>query len=67
MRRVLAVDGGQSTIRVRHSSVPEIVDLAGISHLEGDTVGSVAEAPSGSCAVESASRTIGVGVSVTSD
>jgi glucosamine kinase len=44
VRRVLAVDGGQSTIRVRHSGVPETIDLAGISHLEGDTVGSVAEA-----------------------
>ncbi len=44
MRRVLAVDGGQSAIRVRHSDLPETVELEGVSRLEGDTVGAVAAA-----------------------
>jgi len=41
---VLAVDGGQSTIRVRHSDSPAVVESRGVSRLEGDTVGSVAAA-----------------------
>jgi len=41
---VLAVDGGQSTIRVRHSDSPAVVEAQGVSRLEGDTVGSVAAA-----------------------
>jgi hypothetical protein len=40
--RVLAVDGGQSTIRVRHSGAVGMVDLTGVSHQEGDTIWSVA-------------------------
>ncbi len=44
MRRVLAIDGGQSAIRVRHSDTPDVVQLEGVSRLEGDTVGAVAAA-----------------------
>jgi glucosamine kinase len=44
MRRVLAVDGGQSAIRVRHSEAPATVELAGLSRLEGDTIEAVASA-----------------------
>jgi N-acetylglucosamine kinase-like BadF-type ATPase len=40
--RVLAVDGGQSTIRVRYSEAVGMVELTGVSHQEGDTIGSVA-------------------------
>jgi N-acetylglucosamine kinase-like BadF-type ATPase len=39
---VLAVDGGQSAIRVRHSEAPATVELAGVSRLEGDTIEAVA-------------------------
>ncbi|MFV2061975.1 MAG: N-acetylglucosamine kinase [Chloroflexota bacterium] len=41
---MLAVDGGQSTIRVRHSDSLAAVEIEGVSRLEGDTVGSVASA-----------------------
>jgi len=44
MRHVLAIDGGQSAIRVRHSSAPGPVEVEGISRLEGDTIGTVAAA-----------------------
>lgn len=44
MRRVLAVDGGQSAIRVRHSEAPATVELTGLSRLEGDTIEAVASA-----------------------
>lgn len=44
MRRVLAIDGGQSAIRVRHSDAPDMVQLEGVSRLEGDTLGAVAAA-----------------------
>jgi len=44
VRPVLAVDGGQSGIRVRHSADPSAVEVGGVSRLEGDTVGSVAAA-----------------------
>ncbi|MFN8520947.1 MAG: BadF/BadG/BcrA/BcrD ATPase family protein [Chloroflexota bacterium] len=42
--RVLAVDGGQSAIRLRHSSGERVVEVHGVSRLEGDTVDSVASA-----------------------
>jgi N-acetylglucosamine kinase-like BadF-type ATPase len=41
---VLAVDGGQSAIRVHHSAWPGYVELGGVSRLEGDVVASVATA-----------------------
>jgi N-acetylglucosamine kinase-like BadF-type ATPase len=41
---VLAVDGGQSGIRVCHSRVGRSTEVEGISRLEGDTVGAVVEA-----------------------
>jgi N-acetylglucosamine kinase-like BadF-type ATPase len=36
--RVLAVDGGQSAIRLRSSDDPRTVEVAGVGRLEGDTV-----------------------------
>jgi N-acetylglucosamine kinase-like BadF-type ATPase len=42
--RVLAVDGGQSAIRLRHSSDERVVEVHGVSRLEGDTVDAVASA-----------------------
>jgi glucosamine kinase len=42
--RLLAVDGGQSTIRLRHSSSERVVEVEGVSRLEGDTVDAVASA-----------------------
>jgi N-acetylglucosamine kinase-like BadF-type ATPase len=42
--RVLAVDGGQSAIRLRHSSSERVVEVHGVSRLEGDTVDAVASA-----------------------
>lgn len=44
MTHVLAVDGGQSAIRVRHSDTRDAVELEGVSRLEGDTLGAVAAA-----------------------
>ena len=44
MTRVLGVDGGQSGIRLRHSSGDEVVEMEGVSRLEGDTVAAVAAA-----------------------
>ena len=41
---VLAADGGQSAIRVRHSHAGGPVELDGVSRLEGDTVEAVAAA-----------------------
>jgi N-acetylglucosamine kinase-like BadF-type ATPase len=41
---VLAIDGGQSGIRVGHSETSRSVELEGVSRLEGDTLGSVAAA-----------------------
>ncbi len=38
------MDGGQSAIRVCHSSASEHVEVEGISRLEGDTISAVAEA-----------------------
>jgi hypothetical protein len=35
--RVLAVDGGQSTIRVGYSDGRAWIELGGITHMEGDT------------------------------
>ena len=43
MIRVLAVDGGQSGIRLRHSAEPRIVEVDGVSRA-GDTVAAVAQA-----------------------
>jgi N-acetylglucosamine kinase-like BadF-type ATPase len=42
--RVLAVDGGQSAIRLRHSTSDRVVEVHGVSRLEGDTVDAVASA-----------------------
>ncbi|GAA3730976.1 BadF/BadG/BcrA/BcrD ATPase family protein [Leifsonia bigeumensis] len=42
MVAVLAVDGGQSGIRLRHSSAPRVVEAAGVSRA-GDSVTAVAE------------------------
>jgi N-acetylglucosamine kinase-like BadF-type ATPase len=44
MIRVLGVDGGQSGIRLRHSAALVVVEVEGVSRLEGDTVAAVAEA-----------------------
>jgi glucosamine kinase len=44
MIRVLGVDGGQSGIRLRHNAGPLVVEVDGVSRLEGDTVGAVAVA-----------------------
>ena len=41
---MLAVDGGQSSIRLRHSEGLAAVEVEGISRQEGDTVASVASA-----------------------
>lgn len=41
---ILAVDGGQSAIRLRHSSSDRVVEVRGVSRLEGDTVDTVASA-----------------------
>jgi N-acetylglucosamine kinase-like BadF-type ATPase len=41
---ILAVDGGQSAIRLRHSSSDRVVEVRGVSRLEGDTVDAVASA-----------------------
>lgn len=42
--RILAVDGGQSAIRLGHSSSDRVVEVHGVSRLEGDTVDAVASA-----------------------
>ncbi|GAB3124374.1 BadF/BadG/BcrA/BcrD ATPase family protein [Glaciibacter psychrotolerans] len=42
--RVLGVDGGQSGIRLAHSEHAHIVEVAGVSRLEGDVVVGVADA-----------------------
>ncbi|MEV8252693.1 BadF/BadG/BcrA/BcrD ATPase family protein [Rhodoglobus sp. NPDC076762] len=44
MVRVLAVDGGQSGIRLKSSAQPGTVEVDGVSRLEGDTMRSVAGA-----------------------
>ncbi len=44
MSGVLGVDGGQSAIRLRHSSGERVVEVSGVSHMEGDTIGRVATA-----------------------
>jgi len=44
MLRVLAVDGGQSGIRVKSNAQPGTVEVDGVSRLEGDTMRSVAGA-----------------------
>ena len=41
--RVLAVDGGQSGIRIRCSDDPRTVEVAGVGRLEGDTVAQLAD------------------------
>ena len=41
---VLGVDGGQSGIRLRHSLDDRVVEVEGVSHLEGDTIAAVAAA-----------------------
>jgi N-acetylglucosamine kinase-like BadF-type ATPase len=43
-RRVLGVDGGQSGIRLTSSASDRIVEVPGVSHLEGDTVALAAAA-----------------------
>ena len=47
MTGVLGVDGGQSSIRLRHSSGERVVEVAGVSHQEGDTIELVAAAIAG--------------------
>jgi N-acetylglucosamine kinase-like BadF-type ATPase len=42
--RVLAVDGGQSGIRICHSDTAQVVVVAGVSHLAPDSVSAVAVA-----------------------
>ncbi len=44
MRRVLAVDGGQSAIRVLVPGMEKAIEVAGVSHLDGDGVALVADA-----------------------
>ncbi len=44
MTRVLGIDGGQSGIRLRHSSMDRVVEVDGVSRLEGDTIAAVAGA-----------------------
>ena len=44
MKRVLAADGGQSAIRLRHSDMPQPIVVDGVSRREGDTVGAVTTA-----------------------
>ncbi len=46
MIRVLGIDGGQSGIRLAHSDHPEVIEVDGVSRLEGDIVQSVADAVS---------------------
>jgi N-acetylglucosamine kinase-like BadF-type ATPase len=41
---VLAVDGGQSGIRVRHSAGERVAEVAGVSHLAHDAAGAVVAA-----------------------
>jgi glucosamine kinase len=41
---VLGVDGGQSGIRLRHSLDDRVVEVEGVSRLEGDTISAVADA-----------------------
>jgi glucosamine kinase len=41
---VLGVDGGQSGIRLRHSLGDRVVEIEGVSRLEGDTIAAVADA-----------------------
>jgi len=53
LMRALGVDGGQSGIRLRHSSGDQMVEVEGVSRLEGDTVADVA------AAIASAWRTSG--------
>lgn len=43
MTAVLAVDGGQSGIRTRHSALTNLIEVDGVSRLEGDVIASVAE------------------------
>ncbi|MFN8622223.1 MAG: BadF/BadG/BcrA/BcrD ATPase family protein [Chloroflexota bacterium] len=43
-RRVLAVDGGQSAIRLRHAPSGAAAEVAGVSRQEGDVVAAVARA-----------------------
>ena len=43
LMRVLAVDGGQSGIRLRGSDDPRTVEVAGVGRLEGDTVAQLAD------------------------
>lgn len=47
MTSVLGVDGGQSGIRLRHSSGERVVEVEGVSRQEGDTVLIVADAIAG--------------------
>lgn len=42
MTGVLIVDGGQSGIRARHSAASRVVEVEGVSRLEGDVVAAVA-------------------------
>lgn len=42
--RVLAVDGGQSGIRVGHSTTGRVIEVPGVSRVEGDTIAAVADA-----------------------
>lgn len=42
--RVLAVDGGQSTIRLQHSEADRSVEVEGVGRLEGDLVTSTSDA-----------------------
>jgi len=44
MIAVLGVDGGQSSIRLFHSSDPRVVEVDGVSRQEGDVVAAVANA-----------------------
>mgnify|MGYP000054804282 CR=1 FL=1 len=41
---VLAVDGGQSAVRIRHSGAAADIEVPGVSRLEGDTIAAVAAA-----------------------
>ncbi len=47
MTGVLGVDGGQSAIRLRHSSDERVIEVPGVSHQEGDTIELVAAAVAG--------------------
>src|SRR5689334_18804531 len=44
MGRVLGVDGGQSAIRLRHADTGRVIEVDGVSRLEGDTVDAVVRA-----------------------